>query len=69
MFEAFCFILRIFEGLGLGAYTTASFAIICSEFGEKAASTFAIIEASVGMGLLIGPTIGGGLYQVFGDVV
>ncbi|KAK3702315.1 hypothetical protein RRG08_008703 [Elysia crispata] len=66
VFVAFSFIFRIFEALGVSAFTTSSFAIICTEFETQAASVFALLEGAVGIGLMVGPTLGGGLYQLGG---
>lgn len=51
--------------MGNAAFLTASFAIIAKEFPNNVATTFASLETFFGLGLIVGPTVGGALYQVF----
>lgn len=60
------FVIRIIEALGNAAFLTASFAIIAKEFPNNVATTFASLETFFGLGLIVGPTVGGALYQVGG---
>ncbi|CAG9814561.1 unnamed protein product [Phaedon cochleariae] len=60
------FIIRIVEALGNAAFLTASFAIIAKEFPNNVATTFASLETFFGLGLIVGPTVGGALFQVGG---
>ena len=60
------FVIRIVEALGNAAFLTASFAIIAKEFPDNVATTFASLETFFGLGLIVGPTVGGALYQVRG---
>ncbi|KAK0084730.1 hypothetical protein PV326_006183 [Microctonus aethiopoides] len=60
------FTIRIIEALGNAAFLTASFAIIAKEFPDNVATTFASLETFFGLGLIVGPTVGGALYQVGG---
>ncbi|CAH0393352.1 unnamed protein product [Bemisia tabaci] len=60
------FVIRIIEALGNAAFLTASFAIIAKEFPDNIATTFASLETFFGLGLIVGPTLGGALYQVGG---
>nr|CAH7734219.1 unnamed protein product [Callosobruchus chinensis] len=60
------FIIRIVEALGNAAFLTASFAIIAKEFPDAVATTFASLETFFGLGLIVGPTVGGALFQVGG---
>jgi len=50
--------------MGNAAFLTASFAIIAKEFPNNVATTFASLETFFGLGLIVGPTVGGSLYQV-----
>ena len=50
--------------MGNAAFLTASFAIIAKEFPNNVATTFASLETFFGLGLIVGPTVGGALYQV-----
>ncbi|XP_066598482.1 MFS-type transporter SLC18B1-like [Prorops nasuta] len=60
------FLIRIVEALGNAAFLTASFAIIAKEFPDNVATTFASLETFFGLGLIVGPTVGGALYQIGG---
>lgn len=60
------FIIRIVEALGNAAFLTASFAIIAKEFPDNVATTFASLETCFGLGLIVGPMVGGALYSVDG---
>lgn len=60
------FVIRIIEALGNAAFLTASFAIIAKEFPDNVATTFASLETFFGLGLIVGPTVGGVLYQIGG---
>ncbi|XP_012275314.1 MFS-type transporter SLC18B1 [Orussus abietinus] len=60
------FVIRIVEALGNAAFLTASFAIIAKEFPSNVATTFASLETFFGLGLIVGPTVGGALYQIGG---
>ncbi|CAH0558248.1 unnamed protein product, partial [Brassicogethes aeneus] len=65
-FISLSFIIRIVEAMGNAAFLTASFAIIAKEFPNNVAVTFASLETFFGLGLIVGPTVGGALYQVGG---
>ncbi|XP_055696245.1 MFS-type transporter SLC18B1-like isoform X1 [Lutzomyia longipalpis] len=65
-FISLAFIIRIIEALGNAAFLTASFAIIAKEFPDNVATTFASLETFFGLGLIVGPTLGGALYAVDG---
>ncbi|KAI4465882.1 major facilitator superfamily [Holotrichia oblita] len=60
------FVIRIIEAMGNAAFLTASFAIIAKEFPDNVATTFASLETFFGLGLIVGPTVGGALYQIGG---
>ncbi|KAK9503715.1 hypothetical protein O3M35_010217 [Rhynocoris fuscipes] len=65
-FITLSFIIRIIEAMGNSAFLTASFAIIAKEFPENVATTFASLETFFGLGLIVGPTVGGALYEMGG---
>ncbi|KAH1023700.1 hypothetical protein HUJ05_003307 [Dendroctonus ponderosae] len=65
-FITLSFVIRIVEAMGNAAFLTASFAIIAKEFPDKIALTFASLETFFGLGLIVGPTVGGALFQVGG---
>ena len=64
-FIGFSFAIRIIEATGTSAFITAAFSIIAQEF-EDVGSAFAILETFFGFGLIVGPTLGGALYEVGG---
>ena len=57
-------ISRGLMGLGSNASFTAMFAIIFQEFSERAITVLSLSEALVGVGGMVAPLIGGGLYDV-----
>lgn len=52
--------------MGNAAFLTASFAIIAKEFPNNVSTTFASLETFFGLGLIVGPMVGGMLYSVGG---
>lgn len=66
LFITLAFIIRIIEALGNAAFLTASFAIIAKEFPNNVGTTFASLETFFGLGLIVGPTVGGSLYTLGG---
>ncbi|XP_028037700.1 MFS-type transporter SLC18B1-like [Bombyx mandarina] len=65
-FITLSFVIRIVEAMGNAAFLTASFAIIAKEFPNNVATMFASIETFFGLGLIVGPTLGGALYGLGG---
>ncbi|PZC87305.1 hypothetical protein B5X24_HaOG201541 [Helicoverpa armigera] len=65
-FITLSFIIRIVEAMGNAAFLTASFAIIAKEFPNNVATMFASLETFFGLGLIVGPTLGGALYDYGG---
>lgn len=65
-FITLAFVIRIIEALGNAAFLTASFAIIAKEFPNNVATTFASLETCFGLGLIVGPVVGGALYAMGG---
>jgi len=66
LFLAFSFILRMFEACGNSAFLTGSFSAIAREFPTKVASMFSLIELFFGIGEIVGPVLGGALYEIGG---
>ncbi|XP_041974149.1 MFS-type transporter SLC18B1-like isoform X2 [Aricia agestis] len=62
-FVTLAFTIRIIEALGNAAFLTASFAIIAKEFPNNVATMFASLETFFGLGLIVGPMLGGVLYS------
>ncbi|XP_002732493.1 MFS-type transporter SLC18B1-like [Saccoglossus kowalevskii] len=65
-FIVFCFVVRSIEAVGSAASATAAFAIIAKTFPENIATTLGVLEIFSGLGFMLGPLIGGYLYQVGG---
>ncbi|XP_046442778.1 MFS-type transporter SLC18B1-like [Daphnia pulex] len=65
-FIGLSFAVRVIEALGSAAFLTAAFAIIAAEFPSSIATTFACLETFFGLGLIVGPTLGGFLFQMGG---
>jgi len=59
-------VLRTLEACGNSAFLTGSFSAIAREFPNNVASMFAVIELFFGIGQIVGPLLGGALYQVGG---
>ncbi|KAG7163415.1 MFS-type transporter SLC18B1-like [Homarus americanus] len=65
-FIGFSFAVRIVEALGNAAFVTSAFSIIANEFPKNVGSAFATMETFFGVGLIVGPTVGGALYELGG---
>ncbi|KAI7686519.1 MFS-type transporter SLC18B1 [Sarcoptes scabiei] len=65
-FTLFCFLVRTFEAIGGTAFSTATYTILMQEFPNNIGTAFSIVETSVGLGLSLGPAIGGFLYSIDG---
>nr|CAB3266125.1 MFS-type transporter SLC18B1-like [Phallusia mammillata] len=59
---------RSLMGFGSNTAFTAMFAIIFQEFNERAITVLSISEALVGVGGMLGPLIGGALYEAGGYI-
>lgn len=66
LFTFFCFLVRVFEAIGATAFSTATYTILMEEFPDNIGTAFSIVETSVGLGLSLGPAIGGFLYSFGG---
>ena len=64
LFVAFCFLLRICLALGCTASSTASFAVTANCFPDHVSTVFGLLETAVGLGMMLGPALGGVLFQV-----
>ncbi|XP_054157220.1 MFS-type transporter SLC18B1-like [Oppia nitens] len=65
-FIIMCIGVRIIEGIASAAFMTASYAIITKEFTDRIATSFSTLQTFFGLGLILGPTLGGALYQLGG---
>ena len=65
-FIGLSFAIRIIEAMGNSGFLTASFSIIAKEFPENVGATFACLETCFGLGMIVGPTLGGALFELGG---
>ncbi|XP_053601631.1 MFS-type transporter SLC18B1-like [Plodia interpunctella] len=65
-FTALCFLVRGLEALGASAYATASYVFVVNAFPDSIGSVLGILETFVGLGMSVGPAIGGLLYSIGG---
>jgi len=66
IFLGLSFTLRIIEACGNAGFLTGSFSMIAKEFPDNVATMFAILETFFGLGMIVGPTVGGALYEAGG---
>ncbi|NXG01077.1 S18B1 protein, partial [Sakesphorus luctuosus] len=66
MFIGFCFLVRAMDAISFAAATTASFSILAKAFPSNIATVLGSLEIFTGLGLVLGPPLGGFLYQSFG---
>lgn len=64
LFIVYCFVFRIFLAIGCTASATASFAVTAMVFPDNVATVFGLLETATGLGMMVGPALGGVLYQV-----
>ncbi|TRY62520.1 hypothetical protein TCAL_12376 [Tigriopus californicus] len=65
-FIALSFVIRIIEAVGNSMFLCAAFTITAKEFPENVATMFACMETFFGVGLIVGPSVGGALYELGG---
>lgn len=63
------FVWKFLCGLGAGINSTSSMAIIARHYKHDREKTIGMMEASSGIGLLLGPFFGAILYQIGGYVL
>ncbi|XP_056422540.1 MFS-type transporter SLC18B1 isoform X2 [Hyla sarda] len=66
LFIVMCFLVRSVDAVGFGASVTASFSILAKAFPNNIATAMGCLEIFTGLGLVLGPPIGGILYDTFG---
>ncbi|XP_072711989.1 MFS-type transporter SLC18B1 isoform X3 [Ciconia boyciana] len=66
MFIGFCFLVRAMDAVSFAAAMTASFSILAKAFPNNIATVLGSLEIFTGLGLVLGPPLGGFLYQSFG---
>ncbi|XP_030644548.1 MFS-type transporter SLC18B1 [Chanos chanos] len=63
---ALCFVTRSINAVGFSGALTAVMAIAAKVFPNNIATVMGILEACTGLGLILGPPVGGWLYQAAG---
>ncbi|NXG41919.1 S18B1 protein, partial [Psilopogon haemacephalus] len=66
VFIGLCFLVRSMDAVGFAASMTASFSILAKAFPNNIATVLGSLEIFTGLGLVLGPPLGGFLYQSFG---
>ena len=69
IFIGLCFLVRIIEAFGNSAFLAASFTLVAQLFPTSVGTVFSLVEMSFGVGMIVGPTVGGALYQAGGYTV
>ncbi|XP_069344323.1 MFS-type transporter SLC18B1 [Eulemur rufifrons] len=66
IFIAMCFLVRVMDAISFAAAITASSSILAKAFPNNVATVLGSLEIFSGLGLILGPPVGGFLYQSFG---
>uniref|UniRef100_A0A3Q0SMW4 Solute carrier family 18 member B1 n=1 Tax=Amphilophus citrinellus TaxID=61819 RepID=A0A3Q0SMW4_AMPCI len=66
VFITLCFIVRSLDAVGFAAAITSTFAMTAKIFPNNVATVLGSLEIFAGLGLILGPPVGGWLYQSFG---
>ncbi|KAF1374590.1 hypothetical protein PFLUV_G00230670 [Perca fluviatilis] len=66
IFITLCFVVRSIDALGFAAAMTSSFAMTAKIFPNNVATVLGSLEIFTGLGLILGPPVGGWFYQSFG---
>ncbi|XP_073339010.1 MFS-type transporter SLC18B1 isoform X1 [Pagrus major] len=65
-FIILCFVVRSIDALGFAAAMTSTFAMTAKIFPNNVATVLGSLEIFTGLGLIMGPPVGGWFYQSFG---
>lgn len=65
-FISLCFIVRSMDALGFAAAMTSAFAMTAKIFPNNVATVLGSLEIFTGLGLILGPPVGGWFYHSFG---
>ncbi|NXE49003.1 S18B1 protein, partial [Casuarius casuarius] len=66
VFISLCFLVRAMDAISFAAAMTASFSSLAKAFPSNIATVMGSLEIFTGLGLVLGPPLGGFLYQSFG---
>ena len=59
-------VCRLVEAAGCSMCQTASYSIVANEFPDRMATVIGLLESVAGIGFMLGPTVGGALYDLDG---
>lgn len=65
-FVYYSFLWKFLCGVGAGINSTSSMAIVATHYKDEREKAIGLIEASSGVGLLLGPFFGALLYEIGG---
>lgn len=65
-FITLCFVIRSIDAVGFAGAMTSSFAMTAKIFPNNVATVLGSLEIFTGLGLIMGPPVGGWFYQSFG---
>ncbi|XP_069016729.1 MFS-type transporter SLC18B1 [Embiotoca jacksoni] len=65
-FITLCFVVRSIDAVGFAGAMTSSFAMTAKIFPDNVATVLGSLEIFTGLGLILGPPVGGWFYQSFG---
>lgn len=65
-FIALSLVIRIVEAFGNSAFLAASFTLVATMYPNSVSTVFGMVEMFFGVGLILGPTVGGALFQAGG---
>ena len=65
-FLSLSFIIRMVEAVGNSAFLSSSFTLVASQFPSSESSVLGVVVMSSGVGIILGPTVGGVLSQLGG---
>jgi len=66
MYITFCIIIRSVQAIGCSMYFTTAMTILSVTWGQRLSLAMGFYEISTGLGMIIGPLLGGWLYSVGG---
>lgn len=62
-FFGLSFILRFVSSIGASAYFCSSFTLIATSFADRISTLFSLTEVFFGVGMIVGPSVGGVLFE------
>ncbi|XP_028251527.1 MFS-type transporter SLC18B1 [Parambassis ranga] len=66
VFITLCFVVRSIDAVGFAGAMTSSFAMTAKIFPDNVATVLGSLEIFTGLGLIMGPPVGGWFYESFG---